>query len=280
MADPSRVNSGIFPGDASGAPPGLSCALAWTPTVGNYLCVSVTSGSATNPASALVADNQTGTTHTYTKEVTNSDATNGTVQKWWVKVLNIATLPFTLRVSQMGSANDTVVVEEIANVHDTNPIIASGFLAVTGFTETFDLSKLLASAQINAWISHAVLNSGSGHTYTYRGDLTKVQDQNTVVTGNVIAVGSGKLSAHGDKIVATIQIEAADSYSSATIIFRGTDPVVTGPGGAPYDDRYRFRGSQLWSGTSTLGTKRSAWPEDARDGGERDLYGDFRSRMN
>jgi hypothetical protein len=50
--------------------------------------------------------------------------------------------------------------------------------------------------------------------------------------------------------------------------------------GGRYDDRFRFRSSQLWSGTSTLGTKRSSWCEDARDFGLRDSVADTVSRLN
>ena len=49
-------------------------------------------------------------------------------------------------------------------------------------------------------------------------------------------------------------------------------------GGGMADDRYRFRSSQLWSGTSTLGTKRACWPDDARDFGRRDSVADNVSR--
>jgi len=48
--------------------------------------------------------------------------------------------------------------------------------------------------------------------------------------------------------------------------------------GGLYDDRWRARPSVLSSGTSTLGTKRSAYPEDALDGGRRDALADYRSR--
>ena len=50
------------------------------------------------------------------------------------------------------------------------------------------------------------------------------------------------------------------------------------PAGGTYDDRWRARPSVLTSGTSTLGTKRSAYPEDAQDGGLSDAVADYRSR--
>jgi len=49
-------------------------------------------------------------------------------------------------------------------------------------------------------------------------------------------------------------------------------------GGNAYDDRWRARPSQFWSGTSTLGTKRSVYPEDSCDGGWRDAVADNRTR--
>jgi len=48
--------------------------------------------------------------------------------------------------------------------------------------------------------------------------------------------------------------------------------------GGLYDDRWRARPSVLTPGTSTIGTQRSAYPEDARDGGRRDALADYRSR--
>lgn len=55
--------------------------------------------------------------------------------------------------------------------------------------------------------------------------------------------------------------------------------VEAGSGGGPFDDRYRFRPSQFSSGTSTLGTKRSAWSDDACDFGRRDAIGDAVTRV-
>lgn len=50
--------------------------------------------------------------------------------------------------------------------------------------------------------------------------------------------------------------------------------------GGQGDDRFRFRPSALVSGTSTLGTKRNAWPDDACDGGWRDAMADNLARLN
>lgn len=49
--------------------------------------------------------------------------------------------------------------------------------------------------------------------------------------------------------------------------------------GGNSDDRYRFRPSVFTSGTSTLGTKRSSWPDDFL-GSWRDQATDSRTRMN
>lgn len=59
--------------------------------------------------------------------------------------------------------------------------------------------------------------------------------------------------------------------------FRAPDSIL--PGGGPADDRFRFRPSVFWSGTSTLGTKRSPWPDDALDFGMQDTIDDSRSRL-
>lgn len=60
--------------------------------------------------------------------------------------------------------------------------------------------------------------------------------------------------------------------------FRAPGSVRTGGGAA--DDRYRFRPSVFTGGgTSTLGTWRDPWPDDARDLGGRDSVADDAARM-
>lgn len=64
-------------------------------------------------------------------------------------------------------------------------------------------------------------------------------------------------------------------FSARSIIVVALRPQA---GGGKSDDRHRFRASVLSSGTSTLGTKRSAWPDDALDLGRRDAQDDNYSR--
>jgi hypothetical protein len=276
VADPTLVNSGIFAGDASIA---FACTLAWTPTVGNYLAIAITSSASANPASAAIDDNQGGS-NSYTKEATTSDATNGTAQVWWSKVV-ASSGSWTVNIKNQVSAGSGVVIAEYSNVHASSPILASGVAAVTTFTETLCLSKLFSVNQINAMMFMAVMNSGSGHTYTYRGILSKVQDRNTVGAGNIIGCGGGKLSAHGS-LVGTIQIEAGDAYATATLIFKGADPIVTGPGGGGFDDRIRVERSGIsGNGTGASWTMfRSRWVESTRDGGAQDQLADNYTRLN
>jgi hypothetical protein len=53
-----------------------------------------------------------------------------------------------------------------------------------------------------------------------------------------------------------------------------------GRSGSPADDRYRFRPSVLTGGTSTLGTWRSAWPDDACDNKRSDNKNDYFTQVN
>ena len=85
------------------------------------------------------------------------------------------------------------------------------------------------------------------------------------------------LGSVGDNSILTGRAGIAYSSNETSASLDDWEGGLVEIGGSPADDRYRFRNSQLWSGTSTLGTKRSAWPDDARDFGLRDNVADNRS---
>jgi hypothetical protein len=274
VADPAVVTSAIFIGDASAS---LPSNLAWSPTVGNYLVVAISSGSGTNPASALVDDNQG---HTYTKQKTSSDSNSGTVQLWYTKVAT-SSGTFTVNAKNMGSGNCSIIPFELSGVHASSPVVDSNSLNVATFTALLANGGQMASTQINAYLVHVLIPAASGLTYTARGDLSILQSRNSVGTGQLVAVGGGKLSRHGTDIVPQIGLSSADAYASVSMIFAGSDPVVTGPGGGTIDDRYRFNDSRVTAmnvGT-TIMQRRSVWPDDARDGGMRDLIAEGVGRI-
>jgi hypothetical protein len=94
--------------------------------------------------------------------------------------------------------------------------------------------------------------------------------------GTVIKASSKVVAASAGSITPGFNVNAALASDLASILLVPD----FGFGGGPSDDRYRFRNSQFWSGTSTLGTRRSAWPDDARDFCMRDTVADNRSRLN
>lgn len=122
--------------------------------------------------------------------------------------------------------------------------------------------------------------TASPFTFTAGGSFTETQDTGGLcprpiqMAYQVVSVAGAYSGA------ATLQ-GGSENWAQAIATFRlqgGSIPPVFG--GSAADDRYRFRPSQFWSGTSTLGTKRSTWPDDARDFGRLDALADHRTRVN
>jgi hypothetical protein len=86
------------------------------------------------------------------------------------------------------------------------------------------------------------------------------------------------LTGCGGKTVSA-RFTGSGGFNVVSAAFRASGATQVGAGGPPFDSRYRFRGSVLSSGTSTLGTKRNAWPDDACDFGQRDSIDDNLGRL-
>ncbi len=107
--------------------------------------------------------------------------------------------------------------------------------------------------------------------YTSNANQTRVATYDISTTGAFSALVDRQTDAGSADF--TIGYTAATSDAAISAMTIGEMNA-----GGLYDDRWRARPSQFWSGTSTLGTKRSVYPEDARDGGRRDAVADNRSR--
>ena len=141
----------------------------------------------------------------------------------------------------------------------TNP--ATGNSPTTTDPEEY----VLATASVDSGSTTLGFTSPAGYTNDY------VQNNS-----------SGTVGASMDHlIVATTGVQSAAwtiSHTSQLGWACALATFATIKAGGTADDRYRFRPSVLWSGTSTLGTKRSTWPDDAQDLKRRDAINDNLSR--
>lgn len=226
---------------------------------------------------AVCTDNQSG--HVYQELGEQADANGNDISLCGLKVVNSAG---TFTVSQGAAGTGAMHCLEIQDWHGTTFLdsvlrkmaINQGGAWGAAFAELGCLAPedLILIGVIDQ-AAHAMTAAVNGAAAT--------QEYNNAVIADSTYVWS-LATAQAGNYTASIADGTAGGNTAAMIAIavRGQGVLVDGLGGGPADDRYRFRNSQLSSGTSTLGTRRSAWPDDARDFGLRDSIADNRSRLN
>lgn len=172
----------------------------------------------------------------------------------------------TATMSWTGAANAVLGVVTAWGVNQSTAF--NGGTKATGTTGT---ASVAVTSTVGSLTMDNVVNDVSV------ASPTQIQRWNASAASSIFAGGSTGLGAGTTTHQWTVNANARGWLSSgANFVGDGAPP----PGGSPIDDRFRFRPSVFsGGGTSTLGTARSEWPDDARDFGRRDAVSDSQPRM-
>jgi hypothetical protein len=176
----------------------------------------------------------------------------------------------TVTLNPAGSDFMSLDISEASGIHATAPVdatatgnAASGTSVITGnLVTTLD-------AFIVGGMSHNI-----GGTVTITPTYTQIfEDEDTA---DIPFAGQYRIPGAAGTYTMAWTIGTSGEWICCAVAYKDAAWIASGGGAA--DDRFRFRPSNFMSGTSTLGQKRSAWPDDARDFGLRDSIADNRTR--
>jgi hypothetical protein len=178
----------------------------------------------------------------------------------------------------LGASCDAVSIAfRLGGADLTAPINVSGTGTNTSGSSTAMTCPSVTTTANNAFIVRAGITR-EATAIANPGSHTDIAQANTGSTPTNVFGRACYATLASAGATGTAAFVASGGNREWNVVTIAINPVLEAGGTA--DDRYRFRESVFSSGTSTLGTKRSAWPDDARDFGLRDLYGDFRTRLN
>jgi len=210
----------------------------------------------------------------------------------WVDIGDVAALDFgtgDFTVEGWFSSTATANWGIVASKRASTSVGAAGwYIGVNGSTNfIFSICDGVAQVTLDTTSAAAYLNGSPHHIVGVRragtpeiyvnGVLLQSGTNNSynVDNGDSIRIGrTGEASTHWKG-----RLDEVAVYNTAISLTRIITHYNAGKmGGGIYDDRWRVRPSQFVSHISTLGTQRSVYPEDARDGGQSDAVADNRSR--
>ena len=259
---------------SAGSGSSVAFSFAALPAVGNLIVVSISVWNATGGDIASVTDNQGNPAATLAARSGLGNQARSLIYYFPNIRPSSGTHTITVTASAASSAIEAIATEvnstlgpltrdqiKTAQATSTSSNPATGNSPTTTDPEEY----VLATASVDSGSATLGFTSPAGYTNDY------VQNN----AGATVGASMDHL------IVATTGVQSAAwtiSHTSQLGWACALATFATIKAGGTRDDRYRFRPSQLLSGTSTLGVKCSAWPNDARDLKLRDAINDNLSR--
>lgn len=235
--------------------------------VGNLVVVDTTQNNGANPTRGMPTITDSAG-NKYLQCIASQDATpNSRIDKFCSVVTVSGTLTVTASFTG-GNADCDIAINE----YDSSAIYLWAVSANSGTGASATPGSAGASVPGSALFSVGLCHDNSG---TMTPDAAWAQRQEDESLSNATINVHDKITT-GAQNPATAMGATIGTWNCVMAVFGSTPK----PAGGSFDDRYRFRGSVFSSGTSTLGTKRSAWPDDAMDGGMRDTIADYGTRIN
>ena len=180
---------------------------------------------------------------------------------WWAYALNTSST--TITFSQNGGVQFcNIMMHEFSGIVQSSPVEDSD--------SAFGTSSTPTSPAVTPTTDYGVLTAFCNDSLTGRAaNLAQGADDGASDLGGYRILDG----VNGVNQTAGF-VGAGGSYNIHVAIFSGEREIA----GGRLEDRFRARNSNFWSGTSTLGQKRSAWGDDLRDLGYRIRREDYRTR--